>query len=40
MSLGFDDVQVGGQLRIGTGICPPIKEGDTRINGSMLCEGP
>ena len=40
MSLGFDDLQVGGQLRVGTGICPPIKEGDTRINGSMMCEGP
>ena len=37
---GFDDLQVGGQLRVGTGICPPIKEGNERINGSMMCEGP
>ena len=37
---GFDDTNVGGQLRVGTGICPPIKEGNERINGSMMCEGP
>ena len=40
MATGLDDLIVGGQLRIGTGLCPPIKEGDTRINGSMMCEGP
>ena len=40
MSVGWDDVNVGGQLKVGTGICPPIKEGDEKINGSMLCEGP
>ena len=40
MAWGMDDCIVGGQIRIGTGLCPPIKEGDTRINGSMLCEGP
>ena len=40
MATGVDDLIVGGQLRVGTGICPPIKEGDTRINGSMMCEGP
>ena len=40
MATGLDDLIVGGQLRVGTGICPPIKEGDTRINGSMMCEGP
>ena len=27
MSFNMDDVQVGGQLRVGTGICNPIKEG-------------
>ena len=40
MATGLDDLIVGGQLRVGTGLCPPIKEGDTRINGSMMCEGP
>ena len=40
MAIGFDDIIVGGQLRVGAGLCPPIKEGDTRINGSMMCEGP
>ena len=36
----MDDVQVGGQLRVGTGICNPIKEGDYKINGSAHIEGP
>jgi len=36
----FDDVNVGGQLKIGTGIVPAIKEGDTKINGSAFAEGP
>ena len=40
MATGVDDLIVGGQLRVGTGICPPIKEGDTRINGSAMMEGP
>ena len=40
MSIGFDDVIAGGQLRVGTGLCPPIKEGDTKINGSAMMEGP
>ena len=40
MSFNLDDVQVGGQLRVGTGICNPIKEGDYKINGSALIEGP
>ena len=35
-----DDISVGGQLRVGTGICPAIKEGDQKINGSALVEGP
>ena len=40
MSFNLDDVQVGGQLRVGTGICNPINEGDYKINGSALIEGP
>ena len=40
MSWNFDDIQVGGQLRVGTGIVAAIKEGDTKINGSMFSEGP
>ncbi len=40
MSWCVDDENVGGQLKVGTGICPPIGEGDEKINGSMLCEGP
>ena len=36
----FDDVNVGGQLKVGTGVCAAIKEGASKINGSMLCEGP
>ena len=40
MATGLDDLIVGGQLRVGTGLCPPIEEGDTRINGSAMMEGP
>ena len=41
MSFEFDDLKAGGQLRVGSGaICPPIKEGDSKINGSMHAEGP
>jgi len=40
MSWNFDDTVVGGQLRVGTGLCPPIKEGDYKINGSAHIEGP
>ena len=40
MSWNLDDTQVGGQLRVGTGIVNAIKEGDEKINGSMHCEGP
>ena len=36
----LDDVNIGGQLKVGTGECPPIKEGTERINGSALVEGP
>lgn len=38
--MGFDDLIVGGQLRVGTGYCAPIKEGDYKINGSAHMEGP
>jgi hypothetical protein len=36
----FPDVNIGGQLKVGTGIVPAIKEGDTKINGSAFIEGP
>ena len=36
----FDDVNIGGQLKVGTGVCKAIKEGNEKINGSMLAEGP
>ena len=36
----FDDVNIGGQLIVGTGVCAAIKEGRQAINGSMLAEGP
>ena len=38
--MNFDDVNIGGQLKIGTGVVPAIKEGDERINGSVYAEGP
>ncbi len=34
------DVVVGGQLKVGSGICPAIGEGLTKINGSAGIEGP
>ena len=40
MTMNFDDVQVGGQMKVGTRVVPAIKEGDQRINGSMFAEGP
>ena len=40
MSFNLDDVQVGGQLRVGVGLVGPIKEGEYKINGSMHAEGP
>ena len=40
MSYNFDDSNVGGQVKVGTGIVPAIKEGDEKINGSMYAEGP
>jgi len=40
MSYTFDDLDVGGQLRIGTGLCPSLGEGDKKIDGSAFIEGP
>ena len=40
MSWGFDDINCGGRLQVGTGSVPAIKEGDEKINGSMHAEGP
>ena len=41
MSYNVDDFNVGGQLKVGTGIdVAPIQEGDKKINGSMFAEGP
>ena len=40
MSFNFDDQNIGGQLKVGTGICPAIGEGATKVNGSALIEGP
>ena len=36
----LDDLQVGGQLLVGTGVYPAIKDGAERINGSAALEGP
>ena len=36
----FDDVNIGGQLKVGTGVCRAIKEGREKINGAALIEGP
>ncbi len=40
MSWGFDDISCGGQLQVGTGVVPAIKQGDEKINGSAHVEGP
>tara|TARA_B100000287_G_scaffold169564_1_gene159968 strand:+ start:950 stop:1720 length:771 start_codon:yes stop_codon:yes gene_type:complete len=40
MAWGFDDVQVGGQIQVGTGVVPAIGVGDRKINGSAHIEGP
>ena len=36
----LDDLQVGGQLLVGTGVYRAIKDGAERINGSAALEGP
>ena len=38
MSFNLDDVNVGGQLHVGTGVYPAIKEGRNKINGSAGIE--
>ena len=40
MSFNLDDANIGGQLKVGTGIFPAIGEGDARVNGSAGMEGP
>ena len=40
MSFNLDDANVGGQLKVGTGIFPAIGEGIIRVNGSAGIEGP
>ena len=36
----LDDCNIGGQLKVGTGIVPAIGEGIVKINGSQYVEGP
>ena len=36
----FDDINIGGQIKVGTGCVPSIGEGDKKINGSAFAEGP
>ena len=40
MSYNVDDLNVGGQLKVGTGVNGAIQEGAEKINGSALVEGP
>lgn len=40
MSFGFDDMNIGGQLKVGQSFVPAIKEGNSKINGSAFVEGP
>ena len=40
MSFNLDDVNVGGQLKVGSGVVPAVVEGDKRVNGSVYAEGP
>ena len=40
----LDDVNIGGQLKIGTGVVPAVGEGcpteqGPKVNGSLYCEG-
>ena len=36
MTMNFDDLNCGGQLRVGTGVVPAIKEGDTKIKNKTF----
>ena len=38
--MNLDDVNVGGQLKVGSGVVPAVGEGDKRVNGSIYAEGP
>ena len=38
MSFNLDDVNVGGQLKVGSGVVPAVGEGDKRVNGSVYAE--
>ena len=40
MSFNLDDVNVGGQLKVGSGVVPAVGECDKRVNGSVYAEGP
>ena len=40
MSFNLADVNVGGQLKVGSGVVPAVGEGDKRVNGSVYAEGP
>ena len=40
MSFNLDDVNVGGQLKVGSGVVPAVGAGDKRVNGSVYAEGP
>tara|TARA_B100001094_G_scaffold244823_1_gene241222 strand:+ start:89 stop:850 length:762 start_codon:yes stop_codon:yes gene_type:complete len=40
MSFQFDDLRVGGQLKVGNGISPAVGEGNARVNGSSHIQGP
>ena len=38
MSFNLNDVNVGGQLKVGSGVVPAVGEGDKRVNGSVYAE--
>ena len=40
MTFNLDDSNIGGLLKVGTGICPATGEGALKINGSAMMEGP
>ena len=40
MTMNLDDVNVGGQLKVGSGVVPAVGEGDKRVNGSVYARGP
>ena len=40
MSFNLDDVNVGGQLKVGSGVVPAVGEGDKRVNGSVYADCP